>query len=227
MTGKDITALLDEEVVSSPIFLEAVTHRSAGSRHNERLEFLGDSILSLVVSEHIFAAQPQATEGELSRLRASLVNKDSLAAIAREYHLGDAMRLGQGELKSGGFRRDSILADGLEAVMGAVFLIKGMAYVRDFIKKLYAQRLTDLPSADDLKDPKTKLQEFLQARGLALPKYEILEVSGAAHRQHFRARCGIEGFGVEIEGEGGSRRKAEQACAAKALELLIERDAAT
>ena len=196
----------------------ALTHRSAGGFNNERLEFLGDAVLSLVIAEWLYQTRPRASEGELSRLRASLVNQESLASIARSLQLGDALNLGSGELKSGGFRRDSILADALEAVFGAVYLDGGFVVCCRVIRGLYESRMSGLPTAADLKDPKTRLQEYLQARQQALPAYNLLEVSGEAHAQRFTVECvvGDQHRGVAT---ANSRRKAEQ----EAARLVLER----
>lgn len=199
---------------------DAVTHRSAGSRNNERLEFLGDAVLGLVVAEWLYAAFPDGAEGQLSRLRATLVKRETLAAIARKVDLGAYLRLGSGELKSGGFRRDSILADALEAILGGILLDAGFATCRDCILRLFAGRLDKLSVVDDLKDPKTRLQEYLQSRKLALPVYEMKEVTGKAHHQQFVVECRIDELSAASTGAGGSRRKAEQSAADNMLEQL-------
>lgn len=213
-------AWLPRELLDSPLYAQALTHRSAAGANYERLEFLGDALLGFVVGEQLYRRLPAASEGELSRQRASLVKRETLAAIARERRLGDYLRLGSGELKSGGYRRDSILADTVEALIGAHYLVLGTDPTRDFILALYGDRLERLPSADSLKDPKTRLQEFLQARGLPLPEYALLETSGEAHRQTFRVACRVAARGVAVEALGSSRRKAEQAGAEAALEAL-------
>lgn len=220
MKDRSLRDLLDEAVLASSRFEQAITHRSAGGRHNERLEFLGDSVLGLVISAHLYEARPDVDEGGLSRLRASLVKKDSLAALGRDLGLGDWLKLGAGELRSGGFRRDSTLADALEAVIGAVFLERGFDYARDFVLGLYQERLASLPNVEELKDAKTRLQEFLQGREQDLPVYEVIDVRGKPHNQKFTARCEIPAFDVVTEGEGTSRRKAEQAAARRALDEL-------
>ncbi|MFP4161471.1 MAG: ribonuclease III [Ectothiorhodospira sp.] len=220
MSGNRLLDLLPEPVRDSTALRQALTHRSAASRHNERLEFLGDSVLNFVIAARLYEMRPEAPEGELSRLRAALVNKDSLAGIARERDMGALLSLGEGERKSGGHRRDSILADALEAVIGAVFVLEGFEATRTFVQALYAHRLEDLPSAESLKDPKTRLQEWLQRRGLETPAYRILEVSGKPHDQHFKAACHIPARDLDALGEGSSRRRAEQAAALKALETL-------
>jgi ribonuclease-3 len=196
----------------------AVTHRSAGSGNNERLEFLGDAVLGQVVAEWLYHRFPDAAEGQLSRLRASLVKRETLAEIAREVALGDYLRLGSGELKSGGFRRDSILADALEAVFGAVLVDGGFTACHDCIHRLYARRFESVSVVDELKDPKTRLQEYLQSRKLALPEYEMVRVSGKAHNQRFDVECRVAGLDLVCVGKGSSRRKAEQAAAVAMLE---------
>jgi ribonuclease-3 len=198
----------------------ALTHRSVGGGNNERLEFLGDGVLNFVIAEEVFRRRPVATEGELSRLRANLVNKPSLASLARDLGLGEQVRLGTGELKSGGHRRDSILADGLEAIFGAVYLDGGFAVAQEVIARVYRDRLADLPDLDQLKDPKTRLQEHLQAGGMPLPDYEVVEVTGQAHAQVFRVSCRIADVEAVTLGEAGSRRKAEQAAAQAMLQRL-------
>ena len=198
----------------------ALTHRSAGSDHNERLEFLGDSVLNCSVARLLYDAHPQADEGVLSRLRATLVSGDTLAQIALQLGLGEHLRLGPGELKSGGFRRASILADTLEAILGAIFLDSGFDAAAGVVERMLASRLAALPGADLLKDPKTRLQEALQGRGLALPVYTLTAVAGDAHAQSFTVTCEVPVFGLAAVGEGGSRRRAEQLAAAKLLELL-------
>ena len=198
----------------------ALTHRSVGGAHNERLEFLGDAVLNCVVAMLLYREFADANEGELSRFRASLVSGDSLAAIAGELNLGQWVRLGSGELKSGGFRRKSILADALEAVFGAIYLDGGFDAAALVIERLFAPRLQRLPSAAELKDPKTRLQEALQARNLRLPEYSVAGVTGQQHAQRFRVRCLVPALGVEAVGEGGSRRAAEQQAAQLVIEAL-------
>ena len=198
----------------------ALTHRSAGGAHNERLEFLGDAILNCVVAMLVFREFAAADEGDLSRFRASLVSGESLAVIAAELGVGDRLHLGSGELKSGGFRRKSILADGLEAILGAIYLDGGYAAAQNAIERLFVPRLVNLPSATDLKDPKTRLQETLQARGLAIPAYLVESISGKAHDQIFRVSCKAETLGLSAVGEGASRRAAEQTAAKQLLEQI-------
>ena len=198
----------------------ALTHRSAGVLHNERLEFLGDSILNCSVARLLFDAHPQADEGALSRLRAKLVSGEALAQIAGELGLGEHLRLGAGELKSGGFRRASILADALEALLGAIFLDSGFDAAAAAVARIITPRMVELPGADALKDPKTRLQEVLQASGLALPVYTLTAVTGDPHAQSFTVSCEVPVLGAAAVGEGASRRRAEQLAAAKLLDLL-------
>jgi ribonuclease-3 len=208
-------------VFASPALCRsALTHRSAGADHNERLEFLGDSILNCAVARMLYEAHPQADEGALSRLRASLVSGESLAQIAAGLKLGDFLRLGSGELKTGGFRRSSILADALEAMLGAIFLDAGYDAAAAAVSRIVGVKLTELPAAGSLKDPKTQLQELLQARGLALPIYTLTAVTGEPHEQAFIMTCEVPVLGLAAVGEGASRRRAEQLAAAKVIELL-------
>lgn len=197
---------------------EALTHRSAGVRNYERLEFLGDALLNCVITEELFRAHQRASEGQLSRLRASLVKEDALARLARDLSLGDYLRLGSGELKSGGYRRASILADALEAIFGAVYLDSDFHTCRQLILRLYQPCLINLPEAGDLKDPKTRLQEYLQSRQQALPLYQVVEISGEPHAQSFKVECIADDLRTIAVGK--SRRKAEQEAALKALEQL-------
>lgn len=198
----------------------ALTHRSAGGPHNERLEFLGDAVLNCVVAMLVFREFGAADEGDLSRFRSSLVSGEALAVVAAEVGLGDQLRLGSGELKSGGFRRKSILADTLEAVFGAIYLDGGFDAAAAAIERLIVPRLDRLPSAAELKDPKTRLQEALQARGLPLPSYLVESVSGEAHSQVFQVSCAVDVLGLKTQASGASRRRAEQAAAQLMLEGL-------
>ncbi len=199
---------------------QALTHRSAGSPHNERLEFLGDAILNFVIAEELYRRFASAREGELTRLRATLVRGATLSALARELELGAHLRLGSGELKSGGRERDSILADGFEALVGAIYQDGGMQACRQFIGDAYERTLSALSLQRATKDPKTRLQEWLQSRQMPLPDYSVLVVEGAAHHQKFTVECRISELGLLTQGEGGSRRKAEQDAAEKALVSL-------
>lgn len=194
----------------------ALSHRSVGARNNERLEFLGDGLVNLLVAELLYEHFPHAAEGELTRWRARLVSEPALAAVARELELGEQLHLGPGELKSGGFRRDSILADALEALIAAVYLDGGWETCRRSVRELFTPRLVEAANAQD-KDAKTSLQELLQARGLALPLYELVNTSGADHAKVFDVRCTIAALDLRAEGRGGSRRAAEQSAAAEAM----------
>ncbi|ETI58359.1 ribonuclease III [Marinomonas profundimaris] len=202
----------------------ALTHRSFGGKNNERLEFLGDSILNYVIAEDLFHRFPKAKEGELSRLRASLVKGDTLAELAREFQLGDYLKLGAGELKSGGFRRDSILADTVEGIIGAMYLDAGMDVCRQHILEWYKSRLDATSLKVVTKDSKTLLQEYLQARKHALPQYDVVNIVGEPHDQTFFVHCFIELSEDAIEGKGNSRRIAEQNAAAKALKKLEKKN---
>jgi ribonuclease-3 len=198
----------------------ALTHRSAGGRNNERLEFLGDALINACVAETLYRRHPGLEEGDLSRLRASLVNQETLAEVARELDLGSHLTLGPGELKSGGYRRASILADALEALVGAVFLDAGFEAAQLTTLHLLESRLAVMPSTEELKDAKTRLQEVLQARELPLPAYAVESVRGEPHKQTFRVSCSIPTLDVRTEGEAGSRRAAEQEAARHALEAI-------
>jgi ribonuclease III len=198
----------------------ALTHRSAGGSHNERLEFLGDAVLGLVVAELLYRAHPAASEGDLTRLRARLVRRETLATVARRVGIGDHILLGAGELRTGGHQRDSILANALEAIVGAVYLDAGTGPARTIVHRLLGNDLAELPTAADLRDAKTRLQEWLQARGLPLPEYRVDSVHGAAHDQVFAVTCHLPGDGREFSGRGGSRRVAEQEAAAAALTAI-------
>ncbi len=198
----------------------ALTHRSAGSLHNERLEFLGDAILNFLIAEELYRRFPSAREGELTRLRASLVKGTTLAQLARSLDLGGALRLGGGELKSGGRQRDSILADAFEAVVGAIYLDGGMEPCRRIIVDVYGGLFAVGSAGLADKDPKTRLQEWLQSRQMALPSYSVTVVEGDAHDQVFTVECRLDEMGLTSQGQGGSRRKAEQDAAEKALALL-------
>lgn len=211
---------LGYQFTQATLLEDALTHRSAGSRNNERLEFLGDSILNFTIAAELYQRFNQADEGELSRLRASLVNAQALATLSRGLDIGECLTLGSGELKSGGFRRESILADALEAVFGAVYLDGGFEACRNLILRLYHDTLTGLPAVADLKDPKTQLQEFLQSRKRPLPSYQVIDVRGEAHAQTFIVECQAEGLPTPARGQGSSRRKAEQEAAGIALRLL-------
>ncbi len=198
----------------------ALTHRSFAGRNNERLEFLGDAILNFVAGEALFERFPQAREGQLSRLRARLVKGETLAVLARGFELGEYLRLGSGELKSGGFRRESILADALEALIGAIYLDAGMEAARERVLDWLTGELDGLTLVDTNKDPKTRLQEFLQSRACELPRYEVVDVQGEPHCRTFMVECQVALLNEKTLGQGGSRRIAEQVAAAAALIAL-------
>ncbi|MGY3038558.1 ribonuclease-3 [Rhodanobacter sp. TND4EL1] len=199
----------------------ALTHRSIGKPNNERLEFLGDALLGAIIAEMLYEVHPKASEGELSRLRAQLVNGQALAVVARELELGDGLQLGPGELKSGGFRRDSILADAFEAMIAAVYLDGGFDACRDTVRGLFAERIAALRRSS--KDAKTRLQEWLQAKGLPLPHYELVASHGEDHAKTFDISCTItEPMALVAEAHGGNRRAAEQDAAEIVLNQLLE-----
>ena len=203
------------------LLTQALTHRSAGATHNERLEFLGDALLNLIVAETLYARWPTADEGALTRARAELVRESALASIARELDLGSVLTLGPGEMKSGGHRRDSILADALEAVVASIYLDAGFAACRNAILPWFDALLTGLPQPDKVgKDAKTRLQEWLQRRQKPLPVYSLLEESGDDHAKRFLIACTLTEPPLATQGEGGSRRAAEQLAAVAALQAL-------
>jgi ribonuclease-3 len=201
----------------------ALTHRSAGRGNNERLEFVGDSVLNFVIGNALYEKFPKANEGTLSRLRAGLVNESTLAKLARQLKLGDYLILGSGELKSGGFNRDSILSDTLEAIIGAILKDQNIIEAQQWILNLYAD-LLEASSADHVaKDPKTRLQEFLQAKGLEVPSYTLFGSDGLSHQQEFQVECRVDGFDAVSKGNGSSRKRAEQQAAQEMLEQLASR----
>lgn len=202
------------------LLLQALTHRSASSKHNERLEFLGDSILSYVIANALYQRFPYVNEGDMSRMRAVLVRGNTLAEMAREFELGECLYLGPGELKNGGFRRESILADTVEALIGGIFLDSDIRTVEKLILDWYQLRLDTITPGDKQKDQKTRLQEYLQGRHLPLPTYLVVQMRGEAHDQEFTIHCQVSGLVQPIIGNGLSRRKAEQDAAKQALKLL-------
>lgn len=202
------------------LFTMALTHRSASSNNNERLEFLGDSILGFVIAHKLYELFPNACEGVLSRLRASLVNQSSLAELARKHQFGDYLLLGSGELKSGGFRRDSILSDALEAIIGALYNDQGMDACQQWILQLFEEKLKSLSLDNWQKDPKTQLQELMQSKKMELPDYTLMTMSGLAHEQTFKVKCTVPLIKESCIGTGISRKRAEQSAAELMLELL-------
>ncbi len=219
---KGSVAGIDYRFEDPELLREALTHRSAGAGNNERLEFLGDSVLNMIIAWRLYELRPEAREGDLSRMRARLVRGPALAEVAASIDLGRQVRLGEGEMKSGGFRRASILADALEALLGAIFVDGGYEACRDIVVRLFDPLIEQLPEADDLKDPKTRLQEWLQARGRALPEYHLLREEGADHAKEFYVVCRLRDDDMALEASGRSRRKAEQAAAARVLSALLE-----
>jgi ribonuclease-3 len=208
------------EVRDTALFGSALTHRSVSGSNNERLEFLGDAVLNLLIAEHLYRDFPSASEGDLSRLRSRLVSGEALAQMAAALGLGEVLQLGSGELKSGGFRRKSILADALEALCGAVYLDGGLEAARRVVAALFGARIAALPAPATLKDAKTRLQEYLQGQGLGLPSYVVERVEGAPHEHTFWVRCELVGLGRAARGSGSTRRGAEQEAATRVLEEL-------
>ena len=213
---------LPEEITRSSLFKAALTHRSVGKQNNERLEFLGDAVLGMVIANLLYEKFPHYDEGDLSRLRAHLVCKKKLAELANEANLSVYLHLGSCERKSGGHRRSSILADSLEAIIGAVYLLKGYDYTAKFLKALYANQLQQLPKAHELKDPKTRLQEYLQSQQMNVPDYAVLEEWGEGNDKSFKVECSIPAMQLNTVGEEKSKKKAEQVAAALMIELLDE-----
>lgn len=221
MKLEKIQSILKYNFHQPELLEQALTHRSYSRSHNyERLEFLGDSVLNLVISENIYRREPNASEGELSRIRASLVKEEALALVAREMNLGDHINLGAGELKSGGYRRASILSDTLEAILGAIYLDGGFEPARDTITSLYGENLLNLPDSKSLKDAKTQLQEYLQSKQIEVPEYRVVQTVGKSHDQTFTVSCEVEAISLTSTGKGLSRKKAEQDAAQNALHQL-------
>jgi len=202
------------------LFRAALTHRSAAGPNNERLEFLGDAVLNLIIAHELYRAFPDAEEGDLSRLRARLVSRAPLAEVASSLGVGETLQLGSGELRSGGFRRESILADALEALCGAIFLDRGLGAIEAIIGRLFTPRIQALPAAETLKDAKTRLQEYLQSRSLELPHYAVAGVEGQDHAQSFTVSCDVPSLHLKTSGRGSSRRRAEQEAAERMIETI-------
>lgn len=218
MNGAYPEKLLGYRFRDEGLITTALTHRSYGSNNNERLEFLGDGLLNAVIAAELYKAKPGVSEGDLSRLRASLVRESAIARIARDLNLGDFILLGQGE--AGSQRRDSVLADAFEAVLAAIYLDGGFNEVEKAICRFYAPYMRNLPDPESLKDPKTRLQEYLQSRSLPIPEYEVIHSSGPPHKRHFRVECRVSDKKWLSKGEGSSRRKAEQAAADSLLKKI-------
>ena len=213
---------LDYQFNDVRLLRQALTHRSMQGENNERLEFLGDAVLDFIISDVLYRSHPVAPEGDLSKLRASLVKDTSLAELASQLGLGEHLILGSGERKTGGHRRESILADALEAIFGAVFLDAGFDAAVKTVERAFGTRLQEFPDVDELRDPKTRLQEWLQGRAKGLPSYELVGVSGEAHRQQFQIRCSVKDVASQTEGFGTTRRNAEQQAAESMLEVLTK-----
>lgn len=220
MTAQSVASKLGHVFSDVSLLRTALTHRSFGTPNNERLEFLGDGILDCVIAASLYNRFPDLPEGDLSRLRANLVRQESLHQLAQELRIGDFLRLGEGELRSGGAQRPSILADALEAVFGAIYLDAGFSAAQSVIEKLYTPLLDQLKPGQFQKDAKTRLQEWLQARKKSLPRYQLLETTGAAHDQRFEVACNIDSPVLRTVGYGPSRRIAEQVAAEQALKEL-------
>lgn len=220
MTTEELSQKLAYDFADAKLLKTALTHRSKGGDHNERLEFLGDAVVNFVIAEVLYQQFPTATEGELSRWRASLVNRDTLAELAKEFELGRFLFLGPGELRSGGSERQSILSCAMEAIIGAVFLDGGFEKARAKIIDWYEPLLQSLSSAASHKDPKTLLQEHLQSQRLSLPIYTVEGIEGEAHQQIFTVSCQVDGMSEKTLGKGTSRRRGEQDAAAKMLGIL-------
>lgn len=221
MNQERFQATIGYQFKRAKLLEQALTHRSFSRNiNNERLEFLGDSVLNLVISRHIYQRDPDANEGELSRIRASLVNEKALAQVARDINLGEYIHLGGGELKSGGFRRASILSDTMEAIFGAIYLDSGFSQAQKTILFLYDKYIQTLPDTETLKDPKTRLQEYLQAQKIDLPEYTVAKTVGKSHDQTFTVTCNIDALKLQTSGKGSSRKKAEQAAADRAFQQL-------
>lgn len=211
---------LDYRFADLRLLEQALTHRSAGGEHNERLEYLGDAILGFVTADVLFHRFPEANEGQLSRLRASLVKRDTLASIARQLEISKYIQMGSGELRTGGHNRSSTLADAFEAILGAVYLDGGYEAVRQVLLNLFSVRYEKLDLNSVGKDPKTQLQERMQAVKRPLPLYEVLKISGDQHNQEFLVNCLLEDSGQKTEGKGSSRRRAEQDAASQMLKRI-------
>lgn len=217
----DLAARLGHAFNQPALLQQALTHRSHSSANNERLEFLGDSVLNCAVATLLYHRFPQLPEGDLSRLRSHLVKESSLCELATTLGLGAHMQLGEGELRSGGAQRPSVLADAMEAVIGAAYLDAGFSAAEKLVNRLYENRLTGLDPKTLGKDPKTLLQEYLQGRKIALPQYTVLATEGEAHCQTFRVECSIPALNLQAQGEGSSRRAAEQLAAQAAYEKIM------
>jgi ribonuclease-3 len=205
--------LIGHDFSNKALLTQALTHRSFGSTNNERLEFLGDGVLNFIIASQLYLKFPKLDEGDLSRLRAHLVKEPTLGELALTLNIGDALKLGEGELKSGGWRRPSVLADALEAMIGAVFLDAGFTAAESVVIKLFTPLIEKIDPKAIGKDPKSLLQEYLQSKKIDVPSYEVLAIEGEAHCQTFRVECRVAKFNIVTQGEGTSRRAAEQQAA--------------
>lgn len=219
MNEAEFLRALGQDLRTSDLYRTALTHRSASGEHNERLEFLGDALLNFIIADELYSAKPVADEGALSRMRAQLVKAETLAELAVGVNLASHLQVGPGE-SADKHLKHSLLSDAMEAVFGAIYLHYGYARARELVLSVYGDRLRVLPEAEQLKDPKTRLQEKLQSIGVALPVYRLQEEQGSAHRRQFRIECVLDSHGISAVGEGASKKKAEQAAAADALRLL-------
>ncbi len=215
-----LMARIGYDFIREDLLTQALTHRSRSATNNERLEFLGDAALGFIIGEALYSKYTELDEGQLTRLRASLVKGETLAEVARELEIGDHLRLGPGELKSGGYRRDTILADALEAIIGAIYLDAGMTACKNSVLSWFAKRLESAQSAATRKDPKTALQELMQGQGLPLPNYTVESIKGEPHAQQFRIRCEVELLPEPVFGEGRSRKLAEKEAAKIVLKKI-------
>jgi ribonuclease-3 len=223
MTGSNDIEVAGYRFVDQALLRQALTHRSHNAAHNERLEFLGDSILNCVIAAELFSMYPAMAEGDLSRVRASLVNGQNLSVLANQLDLGRRLLLGEGELRSGGAQRPSMLANAVEAVIGAVYLDAGFVVAQSFTLRIFADSLKTIDLRVAGKDAKTLLQELLQARHLPLPRYVVIATAGEAHEQSFQVECNVSALDIKTIGDGASRRAAEQVAARQAYDLIVGR----
>jgi len=222
MAQSGLVRLIGHDFKNESLLTQALTHRSHSGKNNERLEFLGDGALNFIIANQLYLRFPKLAEGDLSRLRAHLVKEPTLSEIAQNLNIGDSLRLGEGELKSGGWRRPSVLADAVEAIIGAVFLDAGFAAAEALVVRLYSKLLEQIDPKSIGKDPKSLLQEYLQGRKVDVPEYQVLATEGEAHCQTFRVQCDIPKLKITTQGEGTSRRAAEQQAAESAYLLLVK-----
>lgn len=222
MSQTALVRLLSHNFKNAALLTQALTHRSHGSVNNERLEFLGDGVLNFIIASQLYQRFPKLDEGDLSRLRAHLVKEPTLSSIALKLDIGSSLRLGEGELKSGGWRRPSVLADALEAIVGAVFLDAGFAAAEALVARLFEELLNQIDPKVIGKDPKSLLQEYLQGRKIDVPEYQVLDIAGEAHCQTFRVQCLVAKWNIVTTGEGTSRRLAEQQAATLAYQLILD-----